>query len=323
MADLKEGQNNVEIIGTVKKINIEEKVSKKGKEMIMGDVIIEVKDGNKINNIKVKLLSMKMNKKGEISGLFKGYKTVKDEWKVGDRARVTGSISINEYYGGDGELRSFNEVRGLFLNRLEGEDAKKPDKSIATVEMVIEGMTSELDEENIPTGNLEVEAFTVGYNSAIIPLKNMIITEALATTFQNMYVPGTTGKITFKINNYAEVTKEEVAPEAQAGFGATERVEDNVVTNYNNNLEIIGGDLPYNDGVNEYSQKEIQQAQRNRQLALQELKQQNSAPDTPQAAGFGNNGSANTQNNSKADDLTKAFTNQPAEDLNDGDTPAF
>ena len=62
-------------------------------------------------------------------------------------------------------------------------------------------------------------------------------------------------------------------------------VESNVVVNYVNNLEIIGGDLPYNDGVREYTPEMIEQAKKNRALAVQELQQQNMATSTP--TGFG------------------------------------
>ena len=321
MTELREAQNSVEIIGTVKKINLKESISKNNKEMIIGDVLVEVKDGNLVNNIKVKILSMKLNKAGAISGLYKGYKTVLDEWTKGDRVRVTGSIGLNQYFGQDGELRKFNEVRGLFLNRLEGADAEKPDKAIATVEIVVENMTSELDNENIPTGMLNVEAFTVGYNSKIETIENLKIGENLAKVFSDMYYPGSTGRVTFKINNFAEMAKEEIAPQEMAGFGNSERVEDNVVTNYESFFEIIGGDLPYTDGVNNYSADEIEQAHRNIELTLQALKQESSAPTTPQSAatGFGNNGFGNKA----ADDLTKTFTNEPVDMPGNDDVPAF
>lgn len=319
MAELREAQNNLEIIGTVKKIDIKEKISKTNKEMIQGDVLIEVKDGSRVNNIKVKVMSMKMNKAGQISGLFKGYKTVMDEWVKGDRVRVTGSIDIQQYYAQDGNLREFNEVKGLFLNRLEGAEAQKADKAIATVEMVVENMVSQLDADGIPTGFLEVDAFTVGYRSKIVPIKDLVIGESLAEAFKNMYYNGSTGRITFKINNYAEIVKDET-PQAVTGFGAAERVEDNIVNNYESFYEIIGGDLPYTDGVNNYSPEDIEQAHKNIQLKLQELLQERKAAPTPQATGFGNNGNTGNQ---AADDLTKQFTGGQTESQFNGDIPAF
>lgn len=313
---LREAQNNAEVIGTVKKINIEEKVSQKtGKPMIIGDVVLEVVDGDVVNNIKCKLFSFKLKKDGTENGLYKGYKTVMDEYQEGDRVRVNGNIGINEYYNTAGNLVSFNEIRAVFFNRLEGEEANKKDKSIVTVEAVIEGMSSEISIDNVPTGNLNVDAFTVGYNGTVIPLKNVIIAEALSNTFQNMYIPGSTGKITMKINNYATLTEEEHVEEV-AGFGSSERVESNIVTDYTNNLEIIGGDLPYSDGVNNYSPEEIEKAHKVRELALQQMLSQASASETPQHTGFGQTQSLDEK---QKDDVNKGMDAM----FGDDDIPVF
>lgn len=285
--ELRECVNNAEIIGIVKKVELEEKVSKNtGKDMIIGYVDVEVKEDGKISNIRCKAFSFALTKAGKPNGLFKGYKTVKDEYQPGDLVRVTGNIVFNEYYTEQGEYRGFNEIKAVFFNRVD--DLETKHKAVATVEMVVEGITPQI-EEDVPTGNFEVDAFTIGYGGSFIPLSNMIIGADLAQVFQGMYFPGTTGKITFKINNYAELEKVEVAVE-QPGFGSAERVEESVVTNYTSNFEIIGGDLPYQDGVNNYTPEEIEQAHKNRELALQQLKDEASTvPSTP-PTGFGSNG---------------------------------
>lgn len=282
---LRESINNVEIIGTLKKIDsIEEKVSKKGKEFISGKVTVEVVDGNRINNIQVRFFSNKLKQNGEINGIYKGYKTVQEEYKVGDKVRITGDLRLEEYYTQSGSLTSFNSVNALFFNRVE-DGAEFRQKAIATLDMVIEGIQPKMDAEGFPTGFHDVQAFTVGYNSRVIPLQNLVINEQLAEQFSGMYYPGTTGKITLKINNYAEVEDVAGSQEPISGFGSAERVEQ-TVSNFTSDLEIIGGDLPYNDGVNEYSPEAIEQARKNRALALQQLKESSTASAKP--TGFGN-----------------------------------
>lgn len=319
---LTELSNAAEVVGTVKKVELQEKVSQKtGKEMIMGTISVEVKENEeRIHNIKVKVFSMKLTKAGTVSGLYKGYKTVMEEWKAGDRVKITGSLGLQEYYSKSGNLVSFNEMKALFCNRLDEGD-QTPDKAIATIDLVVKGMTPELDAESIPTGNLNVDAFTVGYNSTIIPLQNLIIAGDLGQQFQGMYAPNSTGKITMKINNYATVSKQET-PQVSHGFGSTTSVEDTIVKDYTNNLEIIGGDLPYQDGVNNYSMEDIEQADKNRQLALQELQQKVSAPATPQNNGFGSSQPAGQPTN---DPMASAFGGQPVnnEDPFASGTPAF
>lgn len=317
MLDLRECSNNVEVIGKVKKVDLEEKKSKTNRDMIIGTVEVEVTEEDKISVIRCKVFSFYLNKKGEVSGLYKGYKTVKEEYKPGDLIRVTGQITNNEYYTEDGTLKGWNEVKAVFFNRVDEPETKQ--KAVATVEMVIENMTPEINEENVPTGNMEVEAFTIGYNGTFIPLRNMIIGQELAQVFQGMYFPGTTGKITFKVNNFAELEKVE-APVEQAGFGSTERVEDNVVTNYVSNFEIIGGDLPYTDGVNNYTPEEIEQAHKNRELALQTLKDNAQFTAPTQPTGFGNNG-LSEEKKKEIDDavsnLEDAFNNKSSNDVPD------
>lgn len=283
MSELRQGQNNLEIVGTVKKVDLKVATNKTGKEYISGRVEIEVRDGEKVNVIPVRVFSLKLKKDGTENGLFKGYKTVMDEYEVGQQVRVTGEVRLEEYYTQSGSLTSYNSFSATFFNRVEDADFKP--KALATIDTYVEGMTSELDAEGLPTGNLELDAFTVGYNGRVVPLKNAIIGKDLAGVFESMYYPGTTGKITYKINNYAELEETEETVESTSGFGSTERVETNIVKNYVSGLEIIGGDLPYSDGVNEYSPADVEQAHKNRALALQELKQNSQAAATP--TGFG------------------------------------
>lgn len=280
---LRESANSVEIIGTLKKVDIEEKVSRAGKEFITGKAVIEVVDGERINNIQVRFFSNKLKNNGELNGIYKGYKTVQEEYEVGQRVRVTGDLRLEEYYTQNGSLTSFNSVNALFFNRVEdGEDFRQ--KAIATLDMVIENIQPKMDAEGIPTAVHDVEAFTVGYNSRIIPLKNLVISEQLAEQFSSMYYPGTTGKITVKINNFVDAQDIQESQEQVSGFGTTERVEQ-TASNFTNNLEIIGGDMPYSDGVNEYSPENIEQAHKTRALALQQLKERSMASATP--TGFG------------------------------------
>lgn len=315
MIELHESSNDVEVIGKIKKIELEEKLSKTGRAMIIGYVDVEVEKDDKVNNIRCKVFSFKLKKDGHMNGLYKGYKTVADEYQVGDLVRVTGQITSNEYYK-QGTLVQFNEVKAVFFNRLE-EEANH--KALATLDMVIEGMVSEIDENGVPTGYMEVDAFSIGYNGTVIPLHNLKIGPELAPQFQGMYIPGSTGKITFSINNYAQLEKQEVETQAQPGFGTQERVEADIITNYVNNYEIIGGDLPYTDGVNNYTPQEIEQAHKNRELALQQLKDEAVNIPSEPATGFGSNGSLSEERKQEIDQavdmLEQKFTGNDVPDF--------
>jgi hypothetical protein len=280
---LRQLENTVEIVGTLKSKNLEVKTSKKGNKYISGDLVVVSKFDNKVQEHKVRVFVM------ESSKLYKGVETVKNEYKTieddgeenADRIKVTGELTLNEYYNSQGNLVQFNQIRGIFFTRLKESDDTK-DKAIAVIETVVEGFTQELDKENLPTGNYYVQAFTVGYGNEVIELKNVIVGKDLAQSFMDLYQPGSTGKLTFKLNNYVELEKQQQESAAvQHGFGVTETIETNI-TKYVNNIEVIGGSIPY-FGTKEYTPEEIERAKKLRQIKLQELSQP--APETP--TGFG------------------------------------
>lgn len=285
--ELRQLQNSVEIIGTLKSKNLEPKVSKKGKPYMSGDLTVVTVDGDKINEHRVKIFIM------ESSKLYKGIETVRSEYKsveevgpeAADRIRVTGEMTLNEYYNRDGKLVQFNEIKGVFFNRLEDDT---PDRAIASIETVIEEFTDKLDSEGLPTGEKTVKGFTVAWGNNVVELRNAVVKDQLAEAMMELYQPFSTGRLSFKLNNYVEKVEQEAVANVQHGFGSTATVEPNVINNFTNNIEIIGGDIPF-FGSKEYTHEEIEEAHKVRQLALQTLEAP--APETPQqTTGFGSNG---------------------------------
>lgn len=285
---LRQLENSVEIIGTLKSKELEVKTSKKGNKFMSGNLVLVCKIGDKIHEHKVKIFIMEKAKN------FKGIETVKNEYKTieanglenADRIKVTGELTLNEYYDQGGNLKQFNEVKGLFFTRLEGEEAAQPDKALASIETVVEGFTPVM-KDNLPTGDYAVKGFTVAWGNEVVEFKKAVIGTELAQAFMNLYQPGQTGRLTFALNNYVLVEERvEVVPTAVShGFGSTEKVEGNAAKKYVNNIEIIGGDLPFM-APKEYTTEEIQTAKQVRALKLQELQQP--APEVPQTNnGFG------------------------------------
>lgn len=295
--ELRQLANSVEIVGTLKSKELEVKTSKKGNTYMSGKLVVASEFDGKVNELNIKVFIMQKSK------LFKGIETVKNEYKTiekdgkeaADRVRITGELKLNEYYNGQGNLVQFNEVKGVFFNRLDDTN-DQPDKAIASIETVVESFTEKLDADKLPTGDYEVNAFTVAWGNEVIEFKNTVIGEALAQSFMDLYQPGSTGRLTFKLNNYVELEeKEEEVPAAPThGFGTTETVEtSNTIKNFVNNIEIIGGDMPF-FGTKEYTPDEIENAKQVRNLALQALEAP--ASDVPQTnTGFGEGAPSQSQ----------------------------
>lgn len=281
---LRELQNDVEVIGTLKSKELEMRTSKNtGKEFVSGKLVVLVESKDKIHEIPVSVFVMKSSK------LFKGIQTVSEEYKTieevgkeqADRIKVTGNLRLNEYQNKEGHLVQFNDVQGVFYNRVE--DQTVEDRAIASIDVVVDGFEDIMDSDQLPTGSKKVKGFTVGWNNTITELVKAEVGQELAEPMENLYSPGSTGRLTFQINNYVEVEETQVEQPSH-GFGSTTTVEQSV-KNYTNNIEIIGGDVPYL-GTKEYTPEEIEKAKQVRQLKLKELSQP--SPSTPPTnTGFG------------------------------------
>lgn len=289
--ELRQLSNTVSIIGTLKSKDLEIRQSKKNENYVSGKITVLVKRGKQINEIPVRVFMMEKSK------LFKGIKTVMDEYKAvdevgldeADRIRVTGEIALNEYFGQDGSLRSFNEVKGIFFNRTEDD---QEDTAMATVETVVRGFEPEI-KDGFPTGRQRVKCFTVGWGNTVTEFLNTYVSEELFEAFENLYPVNSTGELSFQLNNYVEETEaESAAATVSHGFGSTEKVEDKTIKNYVNEYVVIGGDMPQME-PKAYSEEEVEAALTARERTLQELEQSASAPSTPAAhTGFGGAGSS-------------------------------
>jgi hypothetical protein len=293
--------NTVEIVGTVKAIDLQEaeaKVSKK--KFIKGTVTVTSNHDGKVHEHKISVFQMEKNKKGDVTTIYKGIKTVMDEFKSiealgeenADRIKVTGELDLEEYYNKQEQLVSFNKVKGVFFNRLEA-DSGIADKAIASIEVVVENFAPHADPNTGEILHHNVSAFTVGFGERVIELKKAIVSDALVGPMENLYVPGSTGRLTFKLNSFVETVEkdqQDTPVEMSHGFGSEEKPEGNTTfERRTNNLEITGGDLPFEE-PKALSEEQIAHAKRSRALALEELKQKaaNNAPETPAApTGFG------------------------------------
>jgi hypothetical protein len=292
---LRELLNSQRIVGTLKEMNLERKPNKKdpSKTQIQGNIVVMSEVDGKVSEHRIELFAFTTSK------LAKGYETVMKEYKAADvvgkdnatRVQVTGNIDINDYMGQDQVIRTNNRNRGVFVNRIE--DPAIQDEALAQVELIVTNIQPATDNEGIETGELKLEGFTVGYNGTVIELKNMIVGQDLADVISENYEPGSTGKLTFAVNNYVEVIEgEPKEDDGAAGFGMQVDL-DNQVKKYVRELRVIGGFPPYLDDK-AYTDEQVDLAKKTRALKLQEVK--NNVPNTPPtgAGGFGANAAPKT-----------------------------
>lgn len=296
---LRELQNDIKIVGTLKEVNLEIGPNKKDptKIQIIGDIVVNQVDkvNNRINEHVIKLFAYKSGK------LFKGYETVLNEFNAAQaagietRVSVTGSISENMYMNTtDNTLKQFNQLRGLFINRIDEkmllqDPSLHEDSAVAQLEILVNGVRPVTDGDGIETGEYKVSAYTVGYKESVHNVHDIIVGEDLADVITEHYEPGATGKLTFAINNFVELEEaeeQEFVPE-DGGFGVQVDISAGPIKRYTRELRVIGGFPAYFDDK-AYDEDEIKFIKQIYDLRVQETK--NAVPSTPptqQGGGFG------------------------------------
>lgn len=296
---LRELQNDIKIVGTLKEVNLEIKPNKKDPTQlqIMGDIVIIQQDkvNNRINEHVVKLFAKKSGK------LFKGYETVLNDFNASEaagvttRVVVTGNLNENMYMGGtDNSLKQFNQLRGLFINRIDekmlaNDPSLHEDSAIAQLEILVSGVRPVTDKDGIETGEYNVYGYTVGYENSVHNIHDIVVGEDLADVITEHYETDATGKLTFAINNYVELEEaeeQEFVPE-EGGFGVQVDISSGPIKRYKRELRVIGGFPAYFDDK-AYDEDEIKFIKQIYDLRVQTTK--TSVPSTPpQAGGFGTN----------------------------------
>jgi len=282
--ELRQLQNVVEVIGTLKSKNIVIKESISGKKYISGRVIVQSLIDGKLHEQIIEVFTM------ESSKLFKGVETVMLNYKTiendgldnADRIKVSGTLKLKEYYSQNGNLVQYNEIRGMIFSRIRT-NTIEGDRAIASVEIVVQEFTPIIKNE-LQTGEYYVNGFTVGWNSEVIELKNIYVSSNLAQPFMDLYKPGMTGSLTLNISNIVQQTNQ---PSIN-GFGTTINIEDSFTQpiKHETRIEVTGGALPFNDG-REYSNDQIALAKQLRNLKLSELKEKNNDSLIKTNTGFG------------------------------------
>ena len=269
---MRESKNKLVIIGTLKDKKVNYGTTKAGDDYISIDLTIESDVDGKISANRVSLWSKQSSK------LAKGFNTVAEEYKTiaehgkenADRVKVTGSYEMNEYVK-DGELKTSTRAKGLFVSRV---DDSVSDVAGVEIECVIVNSLPEMKDGKMTGRNL-TKVFSVGYNNSVNEFDNIIVEKELVSQFQQLFPIGTTANFHIRLDNYAEV-EETKTQETPLAFGTMlSGIGSSTVKNFVNEKVIVGG-LPI--VVGKYTNEEIQEMKKLRELARNEKIQ---APATP------------------------------------------
>lgn len=272
MDALKQMVNGVKVVGKLKTKNLQYDEDDKGVALIRGNVVVEVKNGDKLNNIYLNVYTKAKTNSGKDNGFYKGFQTVLEDYKdadtYGDDAdiiSVVGDISFNVYTDANDNLRQNNRIRANRFHRL-GHDNKIVQEATGTVGVIIMGYKDIMDEDGVPTGEQKVKALSILYGGKSSTLVGLQVNSDVQMAD---YVPvGTPCEISFDINNYVVVKKQK---EQTNGFGNFKDVTNH--NSFTSNLEITGGQ-PSNY---EFTDEQLQEAVKNLRSQIEEAKNNTSS----------------------------------------------
>lgn len=273
---LQEAENKVHIEGTIVEVKIEEDTLPDGREIIKGDIDIQV-DEDSVHT--VSMFSMKLKQDKTISGIYKGILTIMNEYKSGDKVRITqGNVRLNEYIGQDGTLKSYPQINSNFVNRVKDSDVFEP-KATFAFEMVVANVKEEIKNEE-ETGRAIIKGYIPIYGGEVIPFETVVADPNAVNYVTSNYEKGHTVSLHGDIVNQTIVTRREI----EVGFGdPQEKIDRKTVREY----VVKGGSAPYEeDDKNAFDPQLVGKALKAREAKIEVMKEKKKAKE-------GGNGSKN------------------------------
>lgn len=267
---LREAQNNITVEGLLLEKEVKQGTSAAGKEFM--SVKLQVETGAQSQH-QVELFAMKLKKDGTENGIYTSLNTVANEYKaVQDVGREqadyvttnSAKIQLNDYVGGDGQLRAFPQISATFINRVENREPvpQATFKVEAVVDRILEEINKETEEE---TGRAILHTYIALYGGKVIPFEFKVNEDGASYVVDN-YEKGDTVLVYGDIVNQTE----KIVKKTVAAFG---KDSEDVIYNNTREYQINGGSEAYEEeNTNKYDTELIKKALVQRETYLEELK---------------------------------------------------
>ena len=294
---LREALNKVEVVGiaqesTLERKDMKDKVTGAPYVAIQGDVTVKV---NEEESQVVSYFAKELTKKGEPNKNFKALTTIMSEMITiadvaqglteGEPSRIEcqGKLSLNEYKGNDGEIKSFPKINGQFTpSRFKGEAKDFKPQAKFDIEGIVKATVAETDKDENETGRLKIQLYVPLYGGKVIPL-SFVTSEALPQGGKDYLTDNFVSRASVRV--YGDLVNKsiKIEREIESGFG-----ENKTEVTYERTREFVatGGTL-YEEGVHkevfDVSLLKEAIANRNRDLATLKAEVKEDKP----KAGFG------------------------------------
>ncbi|PAV30296.1 hypothetical protein CIL05_07450 [Virgibacillus profundi] len=282
---IREAKNIVTVEGLLLEMESREGTSAAGKDFLSAKLTVATNEEKTEQHV-IELFSMKLKADGNVNGIYSSLKTVVDEYKSvaqhGDQAdyvrTTTGKIALNDYVGGDGQLKSFPQISATFVNRLDAGEEPNYHAGFET-ELVVSKVVEEINQDEEETGRVKLGGYIPLYGGKVIPFEFVVNEDGSPYVLDN-YENGDTVFVYGDIINFKEKTVKTI----ESAFGA-DKQEVNYKTT--RSWTVSGGVEPYEeDNVNTYNVDAIKKALAEREVYLEGLKEKKKKGGEKKKGGF-------------------------------------
>jgi hypothetical protein len=276
---MRQAENKVRIEGLLSEINLRDiKFTKDGveKEAVGGDirvkVIQKISGEEKELSVPVYMFATKYTKKGTTNPAYESICNVKNDFvsiaaggeEAADAIRITNAdIRMNEFYAQDGRFISYPRINASFINKID-KATMKPEATFV-VEMVVSGISEEIDTNGEATGRSLIKGIVPQYGNRVDVIPFYAESEGVIDAVNTYWEMNNT----VRANGRLDFSFETKVMTIESGFGEpTEEYR----TISKNDLIITGGSQEPLDEEFAFSHGEIQTALTERKARLEAQK---------------------------------------------------
>ena len=292
---LRQSKNAVRIEGILSEINLKEgSFTKNGQPMddINGTITIKTQQKTKTGvvdvEIPVHMFAAKITNKGTPNPAYLNLEKIMNDFtsiaaagneEEADKVRISnGNITMNEYYGQNGNLISFPRIRANFVTKVSEKDYN-PQATFET-EIYVINLGPETDKDDIETGRVKVTGGIAQYGGNIDVVNFYASNPNVISAINENWAVGDTAKV----QGYLNFTHSTETVESQVDFGEP-ILETRTITV--SELMITGGGQPM-DGDFAFTEEDVRQAlvERKERLEAQKERSNKKATSAKPAAGL-------------------------------------
>lgn len=280
---LREAENVVRIEGILSETDLKYgSFEKNGNQVNSIGGIIKIQVNQEINGesvtleVPVHMFASEYTNKGTKNPAFQSIERVMNEFTSiaaaggaanADRVRITnGKITMNEYYGRDGQLISFPRITASFINKIKA-DEMKPCATFTT-NFVVAKKQNETDREGIETGRYKVTGIIPQFGGRVDVVEfitsNKNVINAVSQYWTENDTVSAQGRLNF--SSKTETVVKEV------DFGEPQETTRTISVS---ELILTGGSSTPLEGDFAYDMGDIQAALTERKQRLEETKNKN------------------------------------------------